>query len=39
MSKGFASDRLTLLAVGIIACFMGVAVRLVFLQVVDRDGL
>ncbi len=39
MSKGFASNRLTLLALGVIACFMGVAVRLVFLQVVDRESL
>jgi cell division protein FtsI/penicillin-binding protein 2 len=39
MSKGFASNRLTLLALGVIACFMGVGVRLVFLQVVDRDEL
>ncbi len=39
MSKGFASHRLTLLAVGVIACFMGVAVRLVFLHVLDRDEL
>ncbi len=39
MSKGFASNRLTLLALGVIACFMGVCVRLVFLQVVDRDSL
>jgi len=39
MSKGFASNRLTLLAMGVIACFMGVCVRLVFLQVVDRDSL
>lgn len=39
MSKGFASNRLTLLAMGVIACFMGVGVRLVFLQVVDRESL
>src|SRR4051812_6505482 len=39
MSKGFASNRLTLLALGVIACFMGVGVRLVFLQVVDRESL
>ena len=38
MSKGFASNRLTLLAIGVIACFMGVGVRLVFLQVVDREA-
>ena len=39
MSKGFASNRLSLLAVGVIVCFMSVGVRLVFLQVVDRDEL
>jgi cell division protein FtsI/penicillin-binding protein 2 len=39
MSKGFASNRLTLLAMGVIACFMGVGVRLVFLHVLDRDDL
>lgn len=39
MSKGFANNRMTLLALGVVACFMGVAVRLVFLQVVDRDEL
>ncbi len=40
MSKGFASNnRMTLLAMGVIACFMGVGVRLVFLHVVDRDEL
>jgi cell division protein FtsI (penicillin-binding protein 3) len=39
MSKGFASRRLTLLAVGVIACFVGVGVRLVFLHVVDREEL
>jgi cell division protein FtsI (penicillin-binding protein 3) len=39
MSKGFASNRLTLLAVGVLVCFMAVGVRLVFLQVVDRDEL
>lgn len=39
MSKGFASNRLSLLAVGVIACFMSVGVRLVFLHVVDRDEL
>jgi cell division protein FtsI (penicillin-binding protein 3) len=39
MSKGFASNRLTLLAMGVIACFMGVCVRLVFLQMVDRESL
>ncbi len=39
MSKGFASNRLTLLAVGVIACFASVGVRLVFLHVVDREEL
>ena len=39
MSKGFATNRLTLLAIGVLACFMGVGVRLVFLHVVDRDEL
>ena len=39
MSKGFANRRLTLLSLGIVACFMVVGVRLVFLQVVDRDEL
>ncbi len=39
MSKGFANNRLTLLALGVLACFMGVGVRLVFLQVVDRESL
>jgi len=39
MSKGFASNRLTLLAVGVLVCFMAVGVRLVFLHVVDRDEL
>jgi cell division protein FtsI (penicillin-binding protein 3) len=39
MSKGFASNRLSLLAVGVVACFLAVGVRLVFLHVVDRDEL
>jgi len=39
MSKGFASNRLTLLAIGVLACFTGVGVRLVFLHVVDREEL
>ncbi len=39
MSKGFASNRLTLLALGVVACFMAVGVRLVFLHVVDREEL
>lgn len=40
MSKGFASNfRMTLLAAGVLACFLGVGVRLVFLHVIDRDGL
>ncbi len=40
MSKGFASTiRMTLLAVGVLACFLGVAVKLVFLHVIDRDDM
>ena len=39
MSKGFASNRLSLLAIGVIACFVCVGVRLVFLHVIDRDEL
>ncbi len=39
MSKGFASNRLTLLAISVLACFTGVGVRLVFLHVVDREEL
>jgi len=39
MSKGFANHRLTLLSLGVVACFMAVGVRLVYLQVVDRDEL
>ncbi len=39
MSKGFATNRLTLLAVGVLACFMGVGVQLVFLHVLDREEL
>ena len=39
MSKGFASNRLSLLAIGVLVCFLSVGVRLVFLQVVDRDEL
>lgn len=39
MSKGFASNRLILLAVGVLTCFMAVGVRLVFLHVVDREDL
>jgi cell division protein FtsI (penicillin-binding protein 3) len=39
MSKGYANNRLTLLAVGVLACFLAVGVRLVFLHVVDRDEL
>ncbi len=39
MSTGYASNRLSLLAVGVLVCFMSVGVRLVFLQVVDRDEL
>ena len=39
MSKGFASNRLTLVATGVFFCFVCVAVRLVFLHVIDRDDL
>ena len=39
MSKGFANNRLTLLSLGVVACFMAVGVRLVFLHVIDRDEL
>jgi cell division protein FtsI (penicillin-binding protein 3) len=39
MSKGFATNRLTLLAVGVLACFLAVGVRLVFLHVIDREEL
>lgn len=39
MSKGFATNRLTLLSLGVAVCFMAVGVRLVFLHVVDRDEL
>ena len=39
MSKGFATNRLTLLSLGVIAAFMTVGVRLVFLHVIDRDAL
>ena len=40
MSKGFASNsRMILVASGVFACFALVAVRLVFLHVIDRDDL
>src|SRR4051812_23174928 len=39
MSKGFATNRLTLLSLGVIAAFMTIGVRLVFLHVIDRDEL
>jgi cell division protein FtsI/penicillin-binding protein 2 len=40
MSKGFASSyRIVLLASGLFVCFGGVAARLVWLHVVDRDSL
>ncbi len=39
MSKGFATNRLTLLAIGVLACFVTVGVRLVFLHVLDREDL
>jgi len=40
MSKGFASNfRMTLIAVAVLACFLGVGIRLIFLHVIDRDDL
>lgn len=40
MSKGFASNyRIFLLAGGLLLCFGGFATRLVWLHVVERDGL
>jgi cell division protein FtsI/penicillin-binding protein 2 len=40
MSKGFGSSyRIVLLATGLLACFGGLAVRLVWLHVIDRDSL
>ena len=40
MSKGFASNgRMTLLALAVLSCFLCVAVRLIFLHVIDRDDL
>jgi len=40
MSKGFASNcRMALLVTGMFLCFGGVAVRLVWLHVIDRDEL
>jgi cell division protein FtsI (penicillin-binding protein 3) len=40
MSKGFASSyRIVLLASGLLACFAGLGVRLVWLHVIDRDAL
>lgn len=40
MSKGYAANaRMTLLAVGVLTCFVAVGVRLVFLHVLDRDEL
>lgn len=40
MSKGFASSyRIVLLAAGLFVCFCGLAVRLVWLHVIDRDSL
>jgi cell division protein FtsI (penicillin-binding protein 3) len=40
MSKGFASSyRIVLLATGLFVCFGGLAVRLVWLHVIDRDSL
>jgi cell division protein FtsI (penicillin-binding protein 3) len=40
MSKGFASSyRIHLLATGLFVCFGGLAVRLVYLHVIDREAL
>ena len=40
MSKGFASNfRMTLLAACVLACFLGVGVRLTFLHVINRDDM
>src|SRR5438445_5854906 len=40
MSKGFASNyRIVVLALAVFGCFGGVAVRLVYLHVIDRDKL
>ncbi len=40
MSRGFASNyRIVLLAIGLFACFAGVAARLVCLHVLDREEL
>jgi cell division protein FtsI (penicillin-binding protein 3) len=41
MSQGFATNntRLTLLACGVLGCFLAVCVRLVFLHVLDREEL
>src|SRR5688572_6839147 len=40
MSKGFASSyRIVLLASGLLVCFGGLGVRLVWLHVIDRDSL
>jgi cell division protein FtsI (penicillin-binding protein 3) len=40
MSKGFASNyRIILLATGVVGCFCGLGVRLVFLHVIDREEL
>jgi cell division protein FtsI/penicillin-binding protein 2 len=40
MSKGFGSSyRIVLLATGLLVCFGGLAVRLVWLHVIDRDAL
>ena len=40
MSKGFASSyRLVLLGSGLVLCFGGLGVRLVWLHVIDRDSL
>lgn len=40
MSKGFASNyRIVILAFGVLVCFSGIATRLVYLHVLDRDKL
>src|SRR5579883_2644936 len=40
MSKGFASNyRTAVLAIGVLVAFAGIATRLVFLHVLDREEL
>ena len=38
MSKGFASNRLSLLAIGVIACFVSVGVRKRYYRVSGADA-